>query len=190
MQGAGVSCGTGLRHGATMHPRGRHLRGVMIPLPHGLTNLTAREQQRHIQPQHYHYHYYESDANDHLMRRDSYHFNEYPQSLRRAWQDQQVHALGTRRHHQCNGCATFVTPLLKRSRRFRDGARCKATQDYDHSECRAKSNMYRGVYQLCSTSANASGHRLRGGTEIYRSDMYRLRYGHHEQVHTGAWVAS
>ena len=42
---AGVPCVTGLRHGVTMHPRERHLRGVRIPLPHGLTNSTAREQQ-------------------------------------------------------------------------------------------------------------------------------------------------
>ena len=41
---AGVSCGTGLRHGVTMHPRGRHLREGMIPLPHGVTQRTAREQ--------------------------------------------------------------------------------------------------------------------------------------------------
>ena len=41
----GVSCGTGLGHGVTMHPRGRHLRGVMILMSHGLTHPTAREQQ-------------------------------------------------------------------------------------------------------------------------------------------------
>ena len=42
---AGVSCGTGRRHGATTHPRGRHLRGVMTLLPRGMTQVTAREQQ-------------------------------------------------------------------------------------------------------------------------------------------------
>ena len=41
----GVSCGTGLRHGATMHPRGRHFRGIMTLMQHGVTHLTAREQQ-------------------------------------------------------------------------------------------------------------------------------------------------
>ena len=42
---AGVPCGIGLRHGVTMHPRGRHLREGMILLPHGTYNVTAREQQ-------------------------------------------------------------------------------------------------------------------------------------------------
>ena len=41
----GVPCGTGLRHGVTMHPRGRHLRGGMTLLPHGVTQRTACEQQ-------------------------------------------------------------------------------------------------------------------------------------------------
>ena len=42
---AGVSCGTGLRHGVTMHPRGRHSRGVMTLMPHGVTQSTVCEQQ-------------------------------------------------------------------------------------------------------------------------------------------------
>ena len=50
---AGVSCGTGLRHGVTMHPRGRHLREGMILLPHGMTHRMARKQQPTTQ--HYHY---------------------------------------------------------------------------------------------------------------------------------------
>ena len=41
---AGVSCGIGLRHGVTMHPRGRHSREGMILLPHGVTPITAHEQ--------------------------------------------------------------------------------------------------------------------------------------------------
>ena len=51
----GVPCVIGLRHGVTMHPRGRHLRGVRTPLPHGLTNPTAREQQTPIQLLHNHH---------------------------------------------------------------------------------------------------------------------------------------
>ena len=47
---AGVSCGTGLRHGVTMHPRGRHLRGGMTLLSHGTYKATAREQQPITQP--------------------------------------------------------------------------------------------------------------------------------------------
>ena len=41
----GMSCGTGLRHGVTMHPRGPHLREGMILLPHGTTHRMARKQQ-------------------------------------------------------------------------------------------------------------------------------------------------
>ena len=42
---AGMSYGTCMRHGVAMHPRGRHLREVMTLMPHGLTTLTACEQQ-------------------------------------------------------------------------------------------------------------------------------------------------
>ena len=42
---AGVSWALGLRHGVTMHPRGRHLRGDRIPLPHGKDSALEREQQ-------------------------------------------------------------------------------------------------------------------------------------------------
>ena len=42
---AGVSCGTGLKHGVTMHPRGRHLREAITLMPHGMTQWTACEQQ-------------------------------------------------------------------------------------------------------------------------------------------------
>ena len=42
---AGVSWVNGLRHGVTMHPRGRHLSKGMTLLPHGLTHHTACEQQ-------------------------------------------------------------------------------------------------------------------------------------------------
>ena len=41
----GVPCGTGLRHGVTMYPRGRHSREDMILLPHGLTQRTVCEKQ-------------------------------------------------------------------------------------------------------------------------------------------------
>ena len=56
---AGVSWAHGLRHGVTMHPRGRHLRGVRTLLPHGLTNQTAREQQHTPQLLHNHYNNWE-----------------------------------------------------------------------------------------------------------------------------------
>ena len=46
----GVSWRTGLRHGATMRPRGRHLREDMILLPHGVTHPTAREQRATTHP--------------------------------------------------------------------------------------------------------------------------------------------
>ena len=46
---AGVSWGTGLRHGVTMHPRGRHLREGMIPLSHGTYTRTASERQPQTQ---------------------------------------------------------------------------------------------------------------------------------------------
>ena len=36
---AGVSWATGLRHGVTMHPRGRHSREGMIPLSHGIGSV-------------------------------------------------------------------------------------------------------------------------------------------------------
>ena len=52
---AGVSWVLGLRHGVTMHPRGRHLRGDRILLPHGMTPITAREQKP--TQQHYHNHW-------------------------------------------------------------------------------------------------------------------------------------
>ena len=52
---AGVSCGTGLRHGVTMHPRGRHSREGMILPPHGMTHQTAREQQTATTQIHNHY---------------------------------------------------------------------------------------------------------------------------------------
>ena len=45
----GVSCGTGLRHGVTMHQRGRQLREGMILLPHGTHKRTEREQQQQLQ---------------------------------------------------------------------------------------------------------------------------------------------
>ena len=41
---AGVSWVHGLRHGVTMHPRGRHLREVMTPWSHGMSHTQAREQ--------------------------------------------------------------------------------------------------------------------------------------------------
>ena len=47
---AGVSYGIGLRHGVTMHPRGRHLRDGMILLPHGTYTHTVREQKPPQQP--------------------------------------------------------------------------------------------------------------------------------------------
>ena len=50
----GVLYGIGLRHRVTMHRRGRHLRGGMTLLPHGLTNLTAHEQQTSTQPPYNH----------------------------------------------------------------------------------------------------------------------------------------
>ena len=50
-----VSCGTCLKHGETMHPRGRHLKEGMIPLSRGTYTELAREQQPPQQPpQHYH----------------------------------------------------------------------------------------------------------------------------------------
>ena len=49
----GVSCGIGLRHGVTMHPRGRHLREGMTLLPHGTYKATAHEQQLITQPHKY-----------------------------------------------------------------------------------------------------------------------------------------
>ena len=52
---AGVPCGTGLRHGVTMHPRGRHSREGMIPLSHGTYTELAREQQPPPQPQPHYY---------------------------------------------------------------------------------------------------------------------------------------
>ena len=55
---AGVSCGTGLRHGVTMHPGGRHLRGVMTLMPHGVTQSTACEQQPNYHYTNNHYHNY------------------------------------------------------------------------------------------------------------------------------------
>ena len=41
----GVPWVHGLRHGVTMHPRGRHLREGMIPWSHGKSRTKAREQQ-------------------------------------------------------------------------------------------------------------------------------------------------
>ena len=52
----GVSCGIGLRHGVTMHPRGRHSREGMILLSHGITQLTARGQQPVTTTQYNHLH--------------------------------------------------------------------------------------------------------------------------------------
>ena len=52
---AGVPCGTGLRHGVIMHPRGRHLREGMILLPHGMTHPTAREKQLELPLQQHYY---------------------------------------------------------------------------------------------------------------------------------------
>ena len=48
---AGVPWVHGLRHGVTMHPRGRHLREGRIPWSHGKSHNLAREQQ----PQHNHW---------------------------------------------------------------------------------------------------------------------------------------
>ena len=48
----GVSYETGLRHGVTMHPRGRHLREGMILPPHGTYTHEAREQQQPLHNNH------------------------------------------------------------------------------------------------------------------------------------------
>ena len=53
---AGASWATGLRHGVTMHPRGRHSREGMILPPHGTYNEPAREQQQTTSP-HNHNHW-------------------------------------------------------------------------------------------------------------------------------------
>ena len=46
----GVSWVHGLRHGVTMHPRGRHLREGRVPWSHGTSHTQAREQQPPHQP--------------------------------------------------------------------------------------------------------------------------------------------
>ena len=53
---AGVPWVHGLRHGVTMHPRGRHLREGRIPWPHGTRQTLAREQLP-TQPLQQHYQY-------------------------------------------------------------------------------------------------------------------------------------
>ena len=50
---AGVSWAHGLRHGVTMHPRGRHLREGRILRSHGTSTHLEREQQPPHQLQHY-----------------------------------------------------------------------------------------------------------------------------------------
>ena len=50
---AGVSWELGLRHGVTMHPRGRHLREGRILRSHGKDTTKVREQQPPHQLQHY-----------------------------------------------------------------------------------------------------------------------------------------
>ena len=55
---AGVSWVLGLRHGVTMHPRGRHLRGDRTLLLTWKSNTQARESSHHINSNNYYNHYY------------------------------------------------------------------------------------------------------------------------------------
>ena len=84
LQKAGVSCGTGLRHGVTMHPRGRHSREGVTLLPHRMTQTTAREQQQQQGP-HYNHNNWQRTWREEVIEDDGMGPCEKHQDIRSKW---------------------------------------------------------------------------------------------------------